>query len=176
MRLAFEVAIPRITRSETMRITLIILHIFLILFPAIEQHPHSFPLHNPFKHETDRSAVVGILCDVLRLCLYHSACMLVVWFSQRSWVDLVRTGGLLLLVEFVQITTSFVRYAIETDHVDEKVVVFMIIYYGLLLTTMAMTLRFAEKLCQRRESVPMELVVYAGHDQFHDESVRPVAL
>lgn len=162
---------------ETMRITLVILQALVILFLVVEQHHGLSRVRNPLEHERPISANIGFICDVLRVCLYHSACIVVVWFSQHWRAPLVRASGLLLVVELVQIITSLIRYAIEIKHVDNNEVGMLVVHFFLLLTTLLLTCRFAEKITTRRTSaVEMQLVVRAGHDQTYDESIEPVAL
>ena len=162
---------------ETMRITLVILHTLVFLFVVVEQHHGLSRVRNPLAHEKQITANIGFICDVLRVGLYHSACILVVWFSEHSRASLVRASGLLLVVELAQITTSLIRYAIEATHVSNSEVAFLVVHNFALLTTLLLTFRFAEKITKRRTSgVEMQLVVRAGHDQCDDESIEPVAL
>jgi hypothetical protein len=168
---------------ETMRLTLIFLHVFLIFFAAVNLKSHL----NCITHVTDHgeatahgkqiSEIISYIFESFRLTLYHTASIIAIWFSHPYGAGMVRASGLLLIGELLQLMTCIIQEMLETKHLPNSELYFIVIYDVLLLTALLMTFRLAEKISKHQKSyMQVELLADRVHEIPIDNNMEPMIM
>ncbi len=137
---------------ETMRLTLIFLHVFIIIFLMINFHPDLTAISEASNHSKKLAAIIDFSFTLFRIILYHAASILAVWFSRQYGAGVVRASGILLIGEFLHMIASVLRQMFETKHLPDGELYFIAIFHLLLLTAVLITFRFVEKISARQQS------------------------
>ena len=159
---------------ETMRLTLIFLHILIIIFATVNLHPHLTLISNASNHRRQISSIIGYTTELLCITLYHASSILAVWFSRRYGASLVRASGILLISELLQVMTWILQYSLDPQHERSRDFTFTVAYDVLLLLAVLITFRFAEKLSQHeKDLMQVELLADTVNDISTENYVEP---
>jgi hypothetical protein len=162
---------------ETMRLILIFLHTFLTIFAAINLHPHLSFVGNESNYEKKISKIVGYVSDLFRISLYHTACILAVWFSRRYGAGLVRASGILLIGELFQVITTVLQHALKPVYMGNGELAFIVIHNGMLVISLIMTFRLAEILSKHQNSLlQIELLAKTVNDLGMEENFNDLEI
>jgi len=162
---------------ETMRLTLIFLHTFIIIFAAINLHFHFASIAKALNHQQKISAIIHYIFDLIRISLYHAASIIVVWISHHYGAGMIRASGILLIGELLQATTSVIKLTIEAKHIDYEEIFFIVIYDLLLLPAVLITFHFAEKLSEYQKNLMQrELLVGTVNDVPIDDNFESMMI
>ncbi|CAF1103321.1 unnamed protein product [Rotaria sp. Silwood1] len=137
---------------KNIRLILIFLHILIIICATINLHPHLTRVANASDHKKQMSAILGYVINLIYISLYHTASILVVWFSRYD-AGIVRASGILLIGELLQIIELSIQYTLEKKHIGGGERFFIVIFGLLLLTTILITFRLAKNISKHRNNL-----------------------
>ena len=155
---------------ETIRLTLVFFHVFIIIFIIINSHADLNTIFKASNYRTKIGASLVYIFTFLRITFYHSASIAAVWFSRQYGAGLVRASGILLIGELFQIITETIQRMLEVNHLLHGELYFLATFDLLLLTAMLLTFRLAEKVSQYQKNL-MQIELLA--DTVHDDSNEP---
>ncbi|CAF3465793.1 unnamed protein product [Rotaria socialis] len=137
---------------QSIRISLIFLHITIILCAIIRLHPYLTNLANTSKSGKQISLIVGFVINSIYILLYHTASILAVLYTDYN-ADIVRASGILLIGELLQIIHSIVEYTMEVDHVGGGQLFCLIMFATLLSITIFVTFKLSEKIFKEHNNL-----------------------
>lgn len=142
-----------------MRVSLVFLHIGMIIFLSVHTYPHLNKITNASNDHSRFAAIIVYIFTLIRIFLYHSASIIAVWFSRQYGAGVVRASGILLIGELVELTTGVLHQMTDSQALENGEVYFLIILDLLMLITLFMTFRLAEKLSKhQRNFMQIELL------------------
>lgn len=127
---------------KNIRSILTVLHVIMMILGVINLHIHLSLFSYILDHREHISAIIDYIIDLICIQMYHGASLVVLW-SSRNNVGLVRASGISLISELLQILASIIRYSLSTTRIGAGEL-FLIITYGfLLLITIFITFQLA---------------------------------
>lgn len=143
---------------ENIRLTLIFLHVVMTIFLIYTVHPQlpiDRSLVTPTKHVL---AVLNYISDLFRISIYHSSCIIALWYSRRRRASLIYATGILLLGELLQIITVVIQHLVEEDHNSPGELAFDIINIFLFLASIIITFKLAEISKSQIDAMQLQLL------------------
>lgn len=144
---------------DNLRFGLIISHVFITIFLVYNLHPHLTFAENETKLEKQISSIIEFLSNLFRISLYHSSCIIAIWYSRRYSSGMIRATGVLLIGEFIQVFTLAMQHMIETHAIPMIELILDVIYVWLCLITIILTFRLARKISKyNKDLMHLELI------------------
>lgn len=150
---------------EMIRLILIFLHTFIIIFTIVHRDHHITSFSDAKNRQEKFSIIIHYVFDLLYISFYHIASMLAVWFSHPYGAGTIRASGILLIGELLQSMTSIIQLIIETDHIGDGEMSFNVLFHLLILIAVLMTFKLATKVsAQEKRLMQVELLAGTGND------------
>ena len=131
---------------DRLRLALIVLHVLITIFLCYHSHPKAFHLAKSTHTERQISSVIVYLNDLFRIALYHSSCIIAIWYSRRYAAGVIRATGVLLIGEFLDVFAMTIKHLIDTHHILPIELAFDVIYVWLFLGGIVLTHRLAKNI------------------------------
>ncbi|CAF2464162.1 unnamed protein product [Rotaria sp. Silwood2] len=144
---------------KNIRFILVFLHTIIIVCATINLHPHLTRVTNASDHKKQISAILGYVINLICITIYHTASIIAVWFSRYD-ADIIRASGILLIGELLQVIALIIHYTLNKEQIGGGEGFFIIIFGLLLLTTILITFRLAEKTSKHQNNL-MQLKLLA---------------
>ncbi|CAF1187131.1 unnamed protein product [Adineta steineri] len=127
------------------RLTLILLHVFITIFLIYSLHPHLSRTSNESNTEKQISSIIGYLNHLFCTTFYHSLCILALWLRHRYDAGLIRATGVLLIGELLQTFTVIVQHALDTKPIPRPELFLDVICVWIFLAAILLTFHLAKK-------------------------------
>jgi hypothetical protein len=158
---------------KTLRITLVCIHTIAVIFALINLHP----LLSDKNHENKLSTFIGYSNGLIRISLYHIACIIAIWSSRRYGASTIRATGILLITELIQVITLVIQDALETKDIGHGEIASNVTHFILLLVALMMTFKLAHKISNRENnSMQIELLADTANNAIMDHDIGPDCL
>jgi len=155
---------------DKIRFTLIIIHILITIFLIYNFYPHKSLMENASHNEKQISLIIGYINDSLRITLYHSSCIIAIWYSRRYAAGMIRATGVLLIGEFLQILSFTIQHMVERHHIYVGEIIFDVIYVWLFIISIILTFRLAKKISNyHKDLMRLELISTTSNQMLMDE-------
>jgi hypothetical protein len=150
---------------ETIRYILIILHVNITICMVYNYYHHLVLTVDPVDHKKHTHDIIAYIDELVRVSLYHTACIIVVWYRRRYRAGIIRATGVLLIGELIQVITLGIQHALQTHDINKVDVCVNVIGLSLLLTSVVLTFRLATNVLQRQQdSMQTELIDTSGSE------------
>jgi len=150
---------------DNIRLALIIFHVLITIFLFYNLHPHSSRVANAPKTENQISSIIAFINNVFRISLYHSSCIIAIWYSRRYAAGMIRATGILLIGEFLEILTAVIQHMVESHLIPASELVFDVIYVWLFVGAIILTYQLAKKISNyHKDLMHLELLTIAASD------------
>ena len=135
------------------RIILIVLHVLITCFLIYDLHPHLTKLAKPSDHEQQISSIIGYINNLFRIALYHSSCIIAIWYSRRYAAGLIGATGVLLIGELLETITIAVRHTVERHDMHAFELVLAVIYVWICISAIIITFRLAKQISNHQKDL-----------------------
>lgn len=158
----------------TIRLSLIFLHIFIIIFTAVNFDHHITSISDAKTHQEKLSTIIHYVMDLVYMSFYHIASIAAVWFSHPYGAGMVRASGILLIGELLQSITSIIQFIVEKDYISFGEMSFMVLFNILIVIALLLTFQLEEKVFQcEKNSMQVELLAETVRNIPIDDSIQP---
>ncbi|CAF0803067.1 unnamed protein product [Rotaria sp. Silwood1] len=138
---------------KNIRCILISLHVLLTIFLIYNLHPHLSLVENSFKHDKQVSSIIHYITGLFYISLYHSSCIIAIWYSDCHSAGIIRATGILLIGEFLQMISTAIQHIVETCHTIAGELFFNIITLLIFVTAIIITFMLAKKISQHEQDL-----------------------
>lgn len=138
---------------ENLRLVLIIFHILIAVVVVYRLHPYHTLIDRSTKSSKHTSEVLGLINELLRTALYHTASIIAIAYSRRYGAGMIRATGLLIIGELLQFITVLVQNVVEHLHVAIIEVIFDIFVVWIFFVAIFLTFLLAKKVAQRQKDL-----------------------
>ncbi|CAF1447158.1 unnamed protein product [Adineta steineri] len=157
---------------EALRLILIFFHTLIMIFAAINLHPHLSLASNGKDRHKQMIAVIHYITNLCVILLYHVSSIIAVWYSRRFGVGMVQASGVLLIGEMLQVMTTVIQQALDTHRLENEELVLSVLYHLILLLAAVLTFRLAEKISSHQKD-PMQIELFRDMNINMDASPEP---
>jgi hypothetical protein len=144
---------------DKIRLILIISHVLIPIFLMYHLHPKVLGVGKPSETERRVSLMIVYLNDLFRIALYHSSCIIAIWYSGRYAAAMIRATGVLLIGEFFEMFSTSILHLVEIHKITHGELVFDGLYVCLFFGAIILTYRLAKKISKfNKDSMHAELL------------------
>ena len=122
---------------------LIVFHVFITIFLIYNLHPKAYLVS---QNEKQLSSVFIYINDIVRIGIYHTSCIIALWYSHRYASGMIYATGVLLFGEFFQVFAYSIEHLIEHHAFTVAEIVFDVIAIWLFLPALYLTYRFGKEI------------------------------
>lgn len=138
---------------ENLRLILIIFHVLIAVVVVYRLHPYHTLIDRSPKLSKHTSEVLGLINELVRTALYHTASIIAIIYSRRYGAGMIRATGILIIGELLQFITILVQHIVEQVHVAVVEVIFDIVVVWLFFVAIFSTFLLANKVAQRQKDL-----------------------
>ncbi|CAF2313456.1 unnamed protein product [Rotaria sp. Silwood2] len=138
---------------ENIRLILISLHVFITISLIYNLHVHSSLVKNSLTHDKQVSSIIHYITGLFHISLFHSLCIIAIWYSRRYSARIIRATGILLIGESLQLIATAIQHSVETHHIAAGELFFYIISLLLFLTAIIITFLLAKKVSEHEKDL-----------------------